>query len=138
RQTDLSAECAYRLLVARPQARQPVEPIPARRRVGQDPRKRVRRHAEASRHTDAFDPRKLPQERAFAAHDRNLGLVDLREIQHVAHTLTSRGVHPVTPLLSVDCSLRWAIMGHKSRPHESLRSGINWRWRGRGVATIMV
>ena len=44
---------------------------------------------------DTFDPRKLPQECALAANDRNVGVVDLLEIQHVAHPLTSLGVDPV-------------------------------------------
>jgi hypothetical protein len=78
------------------QGRQPIEPILDRRRLRQDALEGVRRHAKASRHTDAFDPRKLPQVRALAANDRNLGLVDLLEIQHVAaHPLTSLGVAPV-------------------------------------------
>ncbi len=99
---DLRAERAYRLPVLRLQARAPIEPIVDRRRLRQDPLEGIRRHTKASRHTDAFDPRKLPQQRALAANDRNLGLVDLLEIQHVAaHPLTSRRVDPVnsTPVL---------------------------------------
>ena len=49
------------------QARQPIEPFVDRRRFRHDPPKGVRRHAEASRYADAFDPRKLPQVRALAA-----------------------------------------------------------------------
>src|SRR5215211_1716256 len=60
-----------------------------RRRSRHDPPKRVRRHAEASRHEDAFDPRQLPQVRALAAGDHDPRLVDLLETQHVAaHPLT--------------------------------------------------
>ena len=80
---DLRAERADRLPVVRLQARQPVEPIVDRRRFRHDPLKGVRRHAKASRHADAFDPRKLPQVRALAANDRDLRLVDLLETQHV-------------------------------------------------------
>ena len=58
---DLRAERADRLPVVRVQARQPIEPIVDRRRVRHDPPEGVRRHAEASRHADAFDPRKLPR-----------------------------------------------------------------------------
>ena len=74
---DLRAERADRLPVVRVQARQSIEPIVDRRRVRHDPPEGVRRHAEASRHVDAFDPRKLPQLRALAADDRDLRLVDL-------------------------------------------------------------
>ena len=81
---DLRAERADRLPVVRLQARQPIEPIVDRRRFRHDPPEGVRRHAEASRHADAFDPRKLPQVRALAADDRDLRLVDLLETQHVA------------------------------------------------------
>ena len=81
---DLRAERADRLPVVRLQARQPIEPIVDRRRFRHDPPEGVRRHAEAGRHADAFDPRKLPQVRALAADDRDLRLVDLLETQHVA------------------------------------------------------
>ncbi len=81
---DLRAERADRLPVVRVQARQPIEPIVDRRRFRHDPPERVRRHAEASRHADAVDPRQLPQVRALAADDRDLRLVDLLETQHVA------------------------------------------------------
>ena len=80
---DLRAERADRLPVVRLQARQPIEPIVDRRRFRHDPLEGVRRHAKASRHADAFDPRKLPQVRALAANDRDLRLVDLLETQHV-------------------------------------------------------
>ena len=93
--TDLRAQRADRVPILRLQAREPSEPIVDRRRSRQDPLERVRRHAKTRRHADAFDPRKLPQECALAANDRNLGVVDLLEIQHVAHPLTSLGVDPV-------------------------------------------
>ena len=80
---DLRTERADRLPVIRAQARQPIEPIVDRRRVRHDPPESVRRHAKASRHTNAFDPRKLPQVRALAANDRDLRLVNLLKIQHV-------------------------------------------------------
>jgi len=51
----------------------------------------VRRHAKASRHAEAFDPRKLTQVGALAANDRDLRLVNLLETQHVA-------AHPLPPL----------------------------------------
>ncbi len=86
---DLRAERADRLPVVRVQARQPIEPIVDRRRSRHDPPKRIRRHAKASRHADAFDPRQLPQVRALAANDHDLRLVNLLETQHVAaHLLT--------------------------------------------------
>ncbi len=88
---DLRAERADRLAVVRLQARQPLEPIVDRRRFRHDPLEGVRRHAKASRHADALDPRKLAQVRALAANDRDLRLVDLLEIQHVA-------AHPLPPL----------------------------------------
>jgi hypothetical protein len=44
-----------------------------------NPLEGVRRHAKASRHAEAFDPRKLPQIRALAADDRDLRLVNLLE-----------------------------------------------------------
>ena len=73
------------------QARQPIEPIVDRRRFRHDPPEGVRRHAKAGRHANAFDPRKLSQVRALAADERDLRLVDLLEIQHVA-------AHPLPPL----------------------------------------
>ena len=91
---DLRAERADRLPVVRLQARQPIEPIVDRRRFRHDPPEGVRRHAKASRHADAFDPRKLPQVRALAANDRDLRPVDLLETQHVAaHPLTWFATH---------------------------------------------
>ena len=80
---DLRAERADRLPVVRVQARQLIEPIVDRRRFRHDPPEGVRRHAEAGRHADAFDPRQLPQVRALAADDRDLRLVNLLKIQHV-------------------------------------------------------
>ena len=80
---DLRAERADRLPVVRVQARQPIEPIVDRRRFRHDPPEGVRRHAEASRHADAVDPRQLPQVRALAANDRDLRLVNLLKTQHV-------------------------------------------------------
>ena len=77
------AERADRLPVVRVQARQLIEPIVDRRRFRHDPPEGVRRHAEATRHADAFDPRQPAQVRALAAHDRDLRLVDLLKIQHV-------------------------------------------------------
>ena len=81
---DLRAERADRLPVVRVQARQLIEPIVDRRRFRHDPSEGVRRHAEASRHADAVDPRQLAQVRALAANDRDLRLVDLVQTQHVA------------------------------------------------------
>ena len=87
---DLRAECADRLPVVRPQARQPREPVVERRRFRHDAPEGIRRDAEAGRHPDAVDPRKLPQVSAFAADDRGLHPLDLLEVQHVAgHPLTS-------------------------------------------------
>ncbi len=57
---DLRAERADRLPVIRVQARQPIKPIVDRRRFRHDPQEGIRRHTEASRYADAFDPRKLP------------------------------------------------------------------------------
>src|SRR5206468_6115305 len=81
---DLRAERADRLPVVRVLARQPVELIVDRRRFRHDPPEGIRRHAEASRHAYAFDPRKLAYVRALAANDCDLRLVDLLETQHVA------------------------------------------------------
>ena len=87
---NLHAERADQLPVVRPQARQPIEPFVDRRRFRHDPLEGVRRHAKAGRHTNAFDPRELPQVRALATNDRDLRPVDLLEAQHVAaHPLTS-------------------------------------------------
>src|SRR5262249_20184524 len=80
----LRTERVDRLPVAGAQARQPIELIVDPRRRGHDPPEGVRRHAKASRHANAFDPRKLPQLRALAAGERDLRFVDLFETQHVA------------------------------------------------------
>jgi hypothetical protein len=92
---DLRAERADRPPVAGVQARQPIEPIVDPRHRGHDPPEGVRRHAKPGRHANAFDPRKLPQVRALAANERDLGLVDLFETQHVAldHRVTSAPPH---------------------------------------------
>jgi hypothetical protein len=89
--SDLRAARADRLPIVGVQARQPVQPILDRRRALHDSPEGVGRHAETSRHADAFDPRKLSQVRALAADDCDLRLVDLPEIQHVA-------AHPITLL----------------------------------------
>jgi hypothetical protein len=60
-----------------------IEPIVDRRRFRHDPPEGVRRHAKASRHADAFDPRQPAQVRALAANDRDLHLVNLLKTQHV-------------------------------------------------------
>jgi hypothetical protein len=87
--SDLRAARADRLPIVGVQARQPIQPILDRRRVLHDSSEGVGRHAEAWRHADAFDPRKLSQVGAFAADDCDLRLVDLPEIQHVdAHPFT--------------------------------------------------
>jgi hypothetical protein len=89
---DLRAERANRLQALRVEARQPIELSVDPRHCCHDPPEGVRRHAKASRHANAFDPRKLPQVRALAADERDLRLVDLFETQHVAldHRDTSR------------------------------------------------
>ena len=87
---DLRAERADRLPVVRLQARQLIQPIVHRRRFRHDPLEGVCRHAEASWHAEAFDPRKLPQVRALAANHRDLRVVNLLEPQHVA-------AHPLPP-----------------------------------------
>ena len=81
---DLRAERANRLPVVRVQARQPVESFVDGRRFRHDPPEGVRRYAEASRHANAFDPRKLPEVRALAANDCDLRLVDVLETHLVA------------------------------------------------------
>src|SRR5271165_2148456 len=88
---DLRAERADRLPVVRVQARQLIELIVDRRRFRHDPPEGVRRHAKASRHADAVDPRQRPQVRALAANDRDLHLVNLLKTQYVllAHRDTS-------------------------------------------------
>ena len=87
----ISGERAYNLPVVRVQARQLIEPIVDRRRFRHDPPEGARRHAKASRHADAVDPRQRPQVRALAANDRDLHLVNLLKTQHVllAHRDTS-------------------------------------------------
>ena len=57
---DLRAERADRLTVVWTQVRQPIDPLPDGGRVRHDPPEGLRRHAEASRHANAFDPRELP------------------------------------------------------------------------------
>lgn len=88
------AERADRLPVLRVQARQLIEPIIERRDFRHGPPEGVRRHAEAVRHADAFDPRQSAQVCALAADDRDSRLVDLFEVQHVLvrHRDTSRAV----------------------------------------------
>ena len=123
---DLRAERADRLPVVRVQARQLIEPIVDRRRFRHDPSEGVRRHAKASRHADAVDPRQPAQVRALAANDRDLHLVDLLQTQHVLldHRDTSEAavlrcpaladrITGVSQLCRTSC---WA------RPHLSLPS----------------
>ena len=86
--------------VVRVQARQPIEPIVDRRRLRHDPPEGVRRHAEAGRHADAFDPRELPQVRALAADDRDLRLVDVFEIQDVVRRTAACSSVPIALLPS--------------------------------------
>ena len=113
---DLRAERADRLPVVRVQARQSIEPIVDRRRSRHDPPKRLRRHAEAGRHADAFDPRQLPQVRALAADDRDLRLVDLMETQHVA-------AHPLTFLSRL--GYRGVVRRCRRRPPANVSSPAN-------------
>ena len=80
---DLRAERADRLPVVRVQPRQLTEPVVDRRRLRHDPPEGARRHAKATRHPDALDPRQPAQVRALAANDRDPRLVNLLKIQHV-------------------------------------------------------
>ena len=122
---DLRAERANRLPVVRVQARQPIEPSIDRPRFRHDPPERVGRHAKASRHTDAFDPRKLPQVRALAANDRDLRLVDLLETQHVAVGLEGvegrlrphLGASNVVPARQPTASIHSTLEVLAARPH---------------------
>src|SRR5581483_5327862 len=67
---------------------QPIKPIVDRRVFRHDPLEGIRGDAKARWHADAVDSGELPQVRAFSADDRDLRLVDLLEIQHVAdHSL---------------------------------------------------
>lgn len=93
---DVRAECADRLLVVRIHARQLVQPIVDRRRLRHGPPVGVRRHAEARRYTDVFDPGQGAQMRALAAHDGDPTLVNLLKIQHVplGHLVTVPGCVP--------------------------------------------
>ena len=102
--SDLRAARANRLPVVRVQARQPIQPIVDRRRVLHDSPEGVRRHAEASRHADAFHPRKLSQVRALAADDCDLRLVDLPETQHVAAHPFTFPFSPVGPRVFLVCA----------------------------------
>ena len=108
---DLRTERADRLPVAGVQARQPIQLIVDPGHRCHDPPEGVRGHAEAGRHTDAFDPRKLPQVRTLAAHERDLRLVDLFETQHIAldHRDTSRVA-----------ALRCTAMAGRARRHDRL------------------
>ena len=115
---DLRAERADPVPVVRVQARQPIEPIVDRWRLRHDPPEGVRRHAEARRHADAFDPRELPQVRALAADDRDLRLVDLLETQHVAVGLG--GVDPLRIALVGGVSL-----SHRGRAGSARRSPVS-------------
>src|SRR5262249_59664533 len=93
--SDLRAERADRLAVIGLHARQPFESIVDRWRFRHDPLECVRRDAKASRHADALDSRKLPQVRALSANHRDLRLVDLLKIQHVAaHALPRLTIVP--------------------------------------------
>ena len=89
--TDLRVDRADRVPVIRTQERKLIEPIVDRRCFRRDPPEGIRRHAEAHRHADAFDPRQRPQLRALATDDPDLQLVDLSETQHVGldHCATS-------------------------------------------------
>src|SRR5262249_50908441 len=48
------------------------------------PLERGGRHAEARRHADSVDARKLPQMRTLSAHKGQVRLVDFGKVQHVA------------------------------------------------------
>ena len=138
---DLRADRADPLPVFRVQARQPIEPIVDRRGIRHDPPEGVRRHAEAKRHADAFEPRKLPQVRALAANDRDLCLVDLLKTQHVAvgldgvdslrtastdlHRMLLR-THRVAPFVACGEPVWSTPRGLKQAPP----AAILWVWRG--------
>ncbi len=69
---DRGAVRADRVAIAPLQARQPIELLVDRGSLRHDPPEGVRRHAEAGRHPDAFDPGELSQVRALAADNRGL------------------------------------------------------------------
>jgi hypothetical protein len=96
---ELRAERADRLPVVRVQARQLIKPIVDRPRLRHDPSEGVRRHAKASGHADALDPRQPAQLRALAANDGDLRLVDLVKAQHVLldHRDTSEAAPGLRP-----------------------------------------
>src|SRR5438132_8587936 len=98
---DLRAERADRVAVVRTHTRQLVQQTIDRRRVGHDPAKRLRRHAEAVGYADAVDPRKLAQLRTLAPDERDPRPVHLAEPHHeAAHALTrSPSVPPSATIL---------------------------------------
>src|SRR3954447_23634583 len=120
---DLRAQRADRVPLARVQARQPIQPLVDRWRLGQDPPEGVRRHAEGGWYTDALDPRKLPQVRALAADDRDLRPVDLCEIQD-RRMLPS--AHRVAPFVACGERVSSTPGGLKQAP----LAAILWMWRG--------
>ena len=71
-----------------------------RGRVRHDPPEGLRRHAEASRHVNTFDPRELPELRALAADDGDLRPVDLLETQHVCFPSATLPFRPLGPVSS--------------------------------------
>ncbi len=133
---DLRAQRAESLPVVRLCARQPIESIVDRRRLRHDPLEGVRRDAVPSRHANAFDPRKLPQLRALAADERDLGLVDLLESQHVAaHTtplLPFPRLQPVAWQQSRTRHLVPACGGHYAPTPGLSAGGAGTRARGSG------
>ena len=115
---DLRAERADRLPVIRVAARQPIQLIVDRRRFRHDPPEGVRRHAKASRHADAFDPRQPAQVRALTANDRDLHLVNLLQTQHVLLDHFDTSGAPVRRRTTLDdrvtgaCSSVEPLVGH--------------------------
>ena len=95
---DFRADRADRVAVVELQSRQ-VDRSHATTARRHDSFEGVGRHAESGWYVDAFDPRQLSQVRAFTADDRDLRLVDVVEVQHVA-------VHPVTPSLATTGTLQ--------------------------------
>ena len=124
RLADLRAERADPLPVVRVQARQPIEPIVDRWRLPHDPPERVRRHAEARWHADAFDARKLSQIRALATHDRDLRRVDVLQTQHRHRML--HPAHQTAPFMACGQPVWSTPRGLKQAPLPA----ILWKWRG--------
>ena len=107
---------ADRTTIIEAYVRQPIELFGHRRHGRHHPPEGVCRDAEARRHVDALDARELPELRTLAAHDGDLGLVDLAEAQHVVAHLTALPLRPPPESSSLPVDL-WTLRSSTCGEH---------------------